>query len=185
MKISHRLLLKSALAAALVLVPTHTAQPQPSRSAGPDARTEPTRERLLRSWHDRVKIRGRDQARTIEIVYDYAAAVALRRTYDADGVLLFEHVLGSQPQPSTEEIAEAFAMVRNDAVLGGVSRRVGAELDGGFIFEAPDGELCGPGTRCVQVFMLSRSRWGLLRHSAVDLRNRKIAARNLRAGRTE
>lgn len=188
MRIPRGSLPKFALAAVLIAVPIHSAQTQSTGPIVPGARTEPTHatgERLVRSWRDTVKIHGRDQARTIEIVYDYDDAVALRRTYDADGVLLFEQVLGSQPQPSEEEIAEAFAMVRDDAALGALFRRAGAHLDGGFILDEVEGEPCGRGTRCLQVFMLSQSRWGLLRHSAIDLRNRRIAHRSLRAGRTE
>ncbi len=98
---------------------------------------------------------------------------------------MFEQVLGSQPQPSREEIAEAFAMVRNDSALGGLSRLAGAQFDGGFILEEAEGEPCGRGTRCIQVFMLSESRWGLLRHSAVDMRNRRIAHPSFRKNRTD
>ncbi len=172
-----------ALVTALVSVPLHSAQTQPPQSIRPSASA--IGERLLRSWQDRVKIHGRDQMRTVEVVYDYAAAVALRRTYDADGVLLFEQVLGSQPQPSREEIEDAFAMVSNDAALGAVSRMAGAQLDGGFILDEAEGEPCGPGTRCIQVFMLSQSRWGLIRHSAVDVGNRRIAHRSFRSGLTQ
>jgi hypothetical protein len=190
-RISCNWLSKLALVAGLVLVPIHSAQTQSPRSrvsppAAPRSAPMSTAdERLLRSWHDTVKIHGRDQARTVEVVYDNDAAVALRRTYDADGVLLFEQVLGSQPQPSREEIAEAVAIVRDDAALGGVSRLVGAQFDGGFILEEAAGEPCGRGTRCIQVFMLSKSRWGMIRHSAVDMRSRRIAHRNFRSGRTE
>ncbi len=182
MRIPRDWLAKSGLVVALVFAPMHTAQTQQPRSLAPTATTG---ERLLRSWQDTVKVHGRDQARTIEVVYDYDSAVALRRTYDADGDLLFEQALGSQPQPSREEIAEAFAMVRNDAALGGLARMVDAHLDGGFILDEADGEPCGRGTRCIQVFMLSQSRWGMLRHSAVDMRNARIAHRSFRRGRAE
>ena len=172
---------KAALAVAMIVVPIHEAQTQPPSNV-PSNRTD---ERLLRSWQDTVKVHGRDQTRTVEVVYDYAAAIAVRRTYDTDGALLFEEVLGAQPQPSREEIAEAFAMVRNDRALGAVARLAGAKLDGGFILEEADGEPCGRGTRCIQVFMLSQSRWGLIRHTAADMRSRRLAHRSFRSGRTE
>ncbi len=175
-------LVQFTLVAVLVFAPIHAASTQPARSVSP---TSSGAERLLRSWQDTVKIHGRDQARTIEVVYDSVAGVALRRTYDADGSLLFEQPLASQPQPSREEIEEAFAMVRNDEALGALARMADAQIDGGFILDEAEGEPCGRGTRCIQVFMLSQSRWGLLRHSAVDMRNQRIAHRSYRTDRAD
>jgi len=172
-------LAKSAVVALLVIGPNHSAQPQPARAAARSG------ERLLRSYQDTVKVHGRDQARTIEVVYDADAGVALRRTFDANGALIFEQVLGSQPQPSREELDEAFGIIRRDAALGGLARMAHAQLDGGFILDEAEGEPCGPGTRCLQVFMLSESRWGMLRHTAVDLRNGRIAHRSFRRGRKD
>lgn len=182
MRIPRGWLPKLTLVAVLFLAPIHAARTQPAGSIAPASATG---ERLLRSWQDTVKIHGRDQPRTVEVLYDYDAAVGLRRTYDADGALLYEQVLGTQPQPSREEIAEAFSTVRNDTALGGLSRMVGARLDGGFILNEAQGEPCGRGTRCIQVFMLSQSRWALHRHSAVDMRKRRIAHRSFRRGRTD
>ena len=76
-------------------------------------------------------------------------------------------------------------MIRNDPELGAMSQKVGAHFDGGFILNEAEGKPCGPGTRCIQVFMLSQSRWGLQRHSAVDMRERRIAHRSFRQGLTD
>jgi hypothetical protein len=131
--------------------------------------------RVVRSWRDTVKIRGRDEPRTVEIVFDSDAGVARRRIYDAGGDLVSDEELADQPQPSAEEIARAFSKVRADRELGSVLRRNRAELDGGFLLREAEGEPCGPGSRCLQVFMLSESRWDLLRRPVVDLKAERIA----------
>jgi hypothetical protein len=132
---------------------------------------------VVRSWSDTVKIRGRDEPRSVEIVFDHDTGVARRRIYDAGGNLVSDEELADPPQPSPEEIAQAFEKVRNDSELGSVLRRNRGVLDGGFLFR--DAESCGPGSRCIQVFMLSESRRDRLRRSVVDLRRNKIVRRNL------
>lgn len=145
-----------------------------------DAAGRPTGTRLLRAWHDSVKLEGRDEPRSVEIIYDYDAGVARRRIYGADGALLADQPLADQPQPSSEEIAEAVALIRADSELGELARRVGANFDGGFLLLEAAGKPCGPGSRCLQIFMLSPARFGLHRHSAVDMRNERIAHRSYR-----
>ena len=112
---------------------------------------EPTGTRVLRSWRDSVKVRGRDVPRRVEIVYDYDTGVGLRRVYDADDQLTSEEPLAVPPPASREEIAQAYAMIRGDAELGALARRAGAHLDGGFLLLEGEGEPCGPGSRCIQV----------------------------------
>ncbi len=145
-----------------------------------DPSGRPTGTRLLRTWRDTVKLGGRDVPRIVEIVYDYEAGVARRRVYNADGVLVADQPLADQPQPSPEEIAEAVAIIRADPELGKLARRVGANFEGGFLLREAAGEPCGPGSRCLQIFMLSQSRFGLHRRSAVDMRNEVIAHRRVR-----
>ncbi len=143
-----------------------------------DASGRPTGTRLLRSWRETVKLGGRDEPRSVEIVYDYEAGVARRRIYAVDGALIADQPLADQPQPSPEEIADAVAVIRADAELGTLARRVSANFDGGFVLQEAAGKACGPGTRCLQIFMLSESRFGLHRRSAVDIRGERIARRN-------
>ncbi|HXV74857.1 MAG TPA: hypothetical protein VD788_00945, partial [Candidatus Polarisedimenticolaceae bacterium] len=143
-----------------------------------DASGRPTAARLLRSWRETVKIAGRDESRRVEIVYDYAAGVARRRSYAADGALIADQPLAAQPQPSPEEVSDAVALLRADADLGVLAERVGAVFDGGFTLEEGEGKPCGPGARCLQIFMLSQSRFALHRRTAVDVRAERIAHRS-------
>ena len=138
--------------------------------------------RVVRSWRDTVKIRGRDEPRSVEIVFDPGAGVARRRIYDAAGDLVSDEELAEQPQPSSEEIAKAFAKVRKDPELGSLLRRNRGVLDGGFLLREAEGEPCGPGSRCIQVFMLSESRRDRLGRPVVDLRRSKIVHRKLPPG---
>lgn len=173
-----------AFFAALLLVAEFAAG-DPASEGSPrevtrDPSGRPTGTRLLRTWRDTVKLDGRDEPRSVEIVYDYEAGVARRRIYAADGALVADQPLADQPQPSREEIAEAVALIRADAELGKLARSVGAIFDGGFLLREAAGEPCGPGSRCLQIFMLSQSRFGLHRRSAVDMRKEVIAHRRYR-----
>ena len=141
--------------------------------------------RVVRSWRDTVKIRGRDEPRSVEIVFDPDSGVARRRIYDAAGDLVSDEELAEQPQPSSAEIAKAFAMVRTDPELGSLLRGRRAVLDGGFLLREAEGEPCGPRSRCLQVFMLSESRRDLLRRSAIDVSRDRIAHRDLPLDRTD
>ncbi len=135
-------------------------------------------EEVLRSWQDRVKIDGRDELRTVEIVFDYSAGEARRRVFDAAGQLLSEEVLANQPRPTTSEIAEAIDIVRRDPELGRLARDKRAFFDGGFLLREREGEPCGPPARCLQILMLSKSHWELLRRPVVDVGQRgRIAHR--------
>ena len=134
---------------------------------------------VLRSWQDRVKIDGRDELRIVEIVFDYSAGEARRRVFDAAGQLLSEEVLANQPRPTTSEIAEAIDIVRRDPELGRLARDKRAFFDGGFLLRERQGEPCGPPARCLQILMLSKSHWELLRRPVVDVGQRgRIAHRH-------
>ena len=153
-----------------------------ARALSRDRSRHATDLRVVRSWRDTVKIRGRDEPRTVEIVFDHGAGVARRRVYDADGDLVSDEALADSPQPSSEEVAQAFGKIRKDPELGSLLRRNRAVLDGGFLLREAEGEPCGPGSRCIQVFMLSESRRDLLRRSAIDLRRERIAHPDLPPG---
>ena len=176
------LLASVVLAAGVEIASTDPADRRAERGVSRNASPHEANLRVVRSWRDTVKIGGRDESRTVEIVFDSDAGVARRRIFDADGDLVSDEELAEQPQPSSEEVAKAFAKVRQDPELGSLLRGQRAVLDGGFLLREAEGESCGPRSRCVQVFMLSESRWDLLRRSAIDLRRERIAHRNLPAG---
>jgi hypothetical protein len=143
------------------------------------ARAGLRQQEVLRSWQDRVKVDGRDELRTVEIVFDYSAGEAHRRVFDAAGQLLSEEVLANQPRPTTSEIAEAIDIVRRDPELGRLARDKRANFAGGFLLREREGEPCGPPARCLQILMLSESYWELLRRPVVDLGQRgRIAHRH-------
>ncbi len=79
-------------------------------------------EAVLRSWLDRVKIDGRDEARLVEIVFDYELGAARRRVYDAQDWLISDEMLAGQPRASSAEIDEAFDTVRRDPEIGQLIR---------------------------------------------------------------
>lgn len=176
------LLASVVLAAGVEIASTDPADRRAERGVSRNASRHDANLRVVRSWRDTVKIEGRDEPRTVEIVFDSDAGVARRRIFDADGDLVSDEELAEQPQPSSEEVAKAFAKVRQDPELGSLLRDQRAVLDGGFLLREAEGEPCGPRSRCVQVFMLSESRWDLLRRSAIDLRRERIAHRDLPAG---
>jgi hypothetical protein len=126
-------------------------------------------ESVLRSWHDRVKIDGRDQTRFVEIVFDYGLGVARRRIYDAQDSLISDEVLAGQPRPSIAEIEEAFDTVRRDPELGGLARSVNAIFDGGFLLREAAGKRCAPPARCLQVYLFSESGHDVHRRPIVDM----------------
>jgi hypothetical protein len=168
--------LAAAVDGALAQPPRDTSGARPPQAA---ARAGPRQQEVLRRWQDRVKIDGRDELRTVEIVFDYAAGEARRRVFDAAGQLLSEEVLANQPRPTPSEIAEAIETVRRDPELGRLARDKRANFDGGFLLRESEGEPCGPPARCLQILMLSESHWELLRRPVVDVGQRdRIAHRH-------
>jgi hypothetical protein len=133
--------------------------------------------RLLRTWDDTVKGKGGvEYARRVDLLYDYGRGVAREEYYGADGALLgSREIKQNQPQPSREEIDEAIALIKADAALRRIVVRRAAEFEGGFILEEERGRPCGPGTRCLQIQLLTPDHSGLLRWTVVDLVKRVIA----------
>jgi hypothetical protein len=143
--------------------------------------SEGGRQRVLRAWWDTVKVDGEDVSRRSEVIFDYSAGAAFQRTYDTDGKLLSSQRI-SQPRPSAEEIAEAVAIIEADARLGRIVQRLKPVYEGGFVLEEDKGFACGPGTRCLQMQLLTGAdRMGLLRWVVVDLTRQAVAYPNFGA----
>ena len=131
--------------------------------------------RLLRSWEEPMKVRLNDVPRRVEVVFDYGQGVARENYYTLDGELVgSKKITQNMPRPSREEIAEAVALVRADPELGRIASRRSAVFEGGFALEEGRGERCGPGSRCLQIQLISPDRVGLVRWVVVDLVKREI-----------
>ncbi len=134
--------------------------------------------RLLRTWDETIKApNGRDYVRRVELVFDYGRGIAQERYFYGAGRRIdgTRDIKQSQPSPSPEEIAEARDLVRQDPELGRIAARRNAVFEGGFILEEGRGRRCGPGSRCLQIQLLSPDRAGLVRWTVVDLVKREIA----------
>ena len=132
--------------------------------------------RLLRSWEETVKIGNREYPRRVQIVFDYANGWAREDSFDTRGKLVSSRrIVHGLPSPSAEELAEAFEIVRTDPKLGSIFSRFGVALDGGFVLEEETGMPCGPGSRCLQVLLMSSDRAGVIRRVVVDLVPRSLA----------
>jgi hypothetical protein len=136
--------------------------------------------RLLRTWEEPVKTpSGYEYARRVDLVMDYRKGVAWENFYSADGAQLgSKKIAQTLPGPSPEEIEEAFGMVRSEPSLARLFARFHPVLEGGFVLEEGRGKPCGPGARCLHVFLLSSDRAGLIERVVVDLARQKIAYRN-------
>jgi hypothetical protein len=131
--------------------------------------------RLLRSWQETVKVGDQEYPRQVRVVFDYARGEAREESRDARGVLRsVRRFREGLPAPSAAEIAEAFAVTRGDASLAPLFGRFSVVLDGGFLLEEDAGMPCGPGSRCLHVFLLSSDRAGTIRRVVVDLVKREI-----------
>jgi hypothetical protein len=149
----------------------------PSFSAGTHGAVTRTSRpvRLLRSWTETVKVRGREYPRRVEVLFDYANGLARENSYDSNGVLRESRTMTqNMPAPSPEEIAEAFAIARREPSLASLFARFSVVTEGGFLLQEEEGMPCGPGTRCLHVFLLSSDRSGLIRRLVVDLVTRSI-----------
>lgn len=132
--------------------------------------------RLIRSWEETVKLPGdREYPRKVEIVFDYSQGYAFELTVNSAGQVVKREKLGAgHPAPSREEIDEAFQIVRHEADYQRIFQRFNVVLEGGFVLlETPD-KRCGPGTRCLRVFLLSSDRAGTIRQAVVDLVKREV-----------
>ena len=136
--------------------------------------------RLLRTWEEPVKTANGDEyTRRVELVFDYGKGVAYQNFYSTDGLRLGSRKIAQTlPAPSPEEIAEAFAMVRAEPDLARLFSRFHPVLEGGFVLEEGRSKPCGPGARCLHVFLLSSDRAGLIERVVVDLARKKITYRN-------
>lgn len=138
---------------------------------------------VIRSWEEPVKSDGLTATRRVEVAFDYAQGVTLRRTYDAAGTLLRTQTVEGQPQPSPAEIAEATAIITADAELGALIEQTDATVAGGFTY-SPEGfdrpiAACGPGARCLQFDLIPPSKLESVRFVVVDLATREIVERDL------
>jgi hypothetical protein len=133
--------------------------------------------RLLRTWEETVKqANGREFARRVEIVFDYSKGYAYENFYSVDGGAKYQsRRLGAgQPAPSPEEVQEAFATVRADPEFARVYERFNVVHEGGFVLIEGNGKPCGPGSRCLRVFLLSSDRAGTIRQVVVDLVKERV-----------
>lgn len=136
--------------------------------------------RLLRSWEETVKTPGgKEYPRRVEVVFDYGKGVAYENFYSLGGDRIGSRkITQSLPAPSREEIDEAFTFVRAEPDLARLFRRFHIVLEGGFVLEEGKGKPCGPGARCLHVFLLSSDRAAQIRRVVVDLAREKLAYRD-------
>lgn len=139
-----------------------------------------SRVRVIRSWPEPVTVNGNTALGRVEILFDYDEGVAIERVIAADGKVVSSTVRRKgegAPRPTPEEIAEAKDLVLADEELARIIDQAGAELDGGFILNEGAGKPCGPGTRCIQVQVLTADRLGFIRWVVVDLTKQSFAYR--------
>jgi hypothetical protein len=106
------------------------------------------------------------------IIFSYTEGRAYRVLYDttSNRVLQRELITGL-PQPSQEEINEAYQLIRSDPPLGRLLAE-GNVLEGGFAVNGPPG--ASARDRFVQVQVLSPDRKHFVRIITVDLTTEKI-----------
>jgi hypothetical protein len=133
--------------------------------------------RLLRSWEETVKgADGRESARRVDVVFDYDRGAAYERFYGLDGTPTGGMTLGpGHPAPSPEEIQEAFDIVRAAPEFELLFKRFRVVFEGGFLLTEDKDQPCGPGSRCLRVFLLSSDRAGTIRQVVVDLVRQQLA----------
>jgi len=178
---THVLLRASALV--LSLAAAGAAQEVVTGSGGrgsvpPSAITRTSRPmRLLRSWDEPVKTGAGESARRVDVIVDYASGQAWERFTSLSGEPLGRATIAlAAPRPSPEEIAEAFDFTRRVPELALTFKRFpNLVLEGGFILREAAGAPCGPGTRCLHVFLLSPDRAGLIRRVVVDVAHMRLA----------
>lgn len=132
--------------------------------------------RLLRTWQETIKAAaGREYERRVDLVFDYEKGVARELYSTPDGRPLGgREIKQMQPQPSAEEIAEAQALILRDRELARIAGRRSAQFNGGFLLEEARGLPCGPGSRCIQMQLLTTDHSGLLRWTVVDLVQQRV-----------
>jgi len=132
--------------------------------------------RLIRSWEETVKgPDGREAPRKVEVYFDYDKGAGYEVFTDADRRQVGTLTLGAgHPSPSRVEIEEAFALVRADPEFAKIFRRFQVVFDGGFLLTEATSRPCGPGSRCLRVFLLSSDRAGTIRQVVVDLVKQRV-----------
>jgi hypothetical protein len=133
--------------------------------------------RLLRSWEETVKgADGRETERRVDVVFDYDRGIGYENFYRLDGTPMGGMALGAgHPAPSPEEIQEAFDVVLADPEFELLFKRFRVVFEGGFILTEGKDLPCGPGSRCLRVFLLSSDRAGTIRQVVVDLVKQQVA----------
>jgi len=133
--------------------------------------------RLIHSWEETVKgVGGREIPRRVEVLYDYEKGVGYENFYTLDGIQTGRLTLGpGHPSPSPVEIQEAYDVVRADPEFALLFKRFNVVFEGGFVLTEDKGKPCGPGSRCLRVFLLSSDRAGTIRQLVVDLAKQKVA----------
>lgn len=149
-------------------------------AAAPDAVAQQQSSRVLNSWMDPVKLAdGTETTYRYEVSFDYTTGVTLRRAFDASGALVETMELAQQPGPTPEEIAEATAIIMEDAEFSSELARANATVEGGFILFADQHPACVAPARCLQFDLMPPDRIESLRFVVVDLSTRKIVERDL------
>jgi hypothetical protein len=143
----------------------------PTSAAGPEITTTSRPVRLMRGWEETVKNPdGTETPRRVEVLFDYEHGIGFENFYSMDGRLIGRARLGAgAPAPSPVEIQEAFDRVREDPEFARIFKRFKVVFEGGFILLEEKGRPCGPGSRCLRVFLLSSDRAGTIRQVVVDL----------------
>lgn len=140
----------------------------------------------IRSWEEPVKTANGEEVRHVEIAFDYAKGVTLRRTYDASGALVGAEEIGRQPRPSDAELAESAAIIAADAELAPLLAASDATIEGGFLYHVDDFEqplaACGPGSRCLQFDLVAPDHVESVRFVVVDLATRRVVEHDLFPG---
>ena len=167
-----------ALAGAWLLAPAAPAEEQAAAVHATRTVTRTSRPvRLLRAWQETLKdAAGREYVRKVELVFDYEKGHAQENYFTLAGLPAgARKIKQAQPQPSAEEIAEARELILRDQELARIVERRSAGFNGGFLLEEARGMPCGPGTRCIQMQLLTPDHLGLLRWTVVDLVRQRVA----------
>ncbi|HKD19545.1 MAG TPA: hypothetical protein VKG23_16955 [Thermoanaerobaculia bacterium] len=156
---------------ALALCP---AVPLLAQGAGVTTTSRPVR--LIRTWEESVKRGdGVDEPRRVEVLFDYRSGVGYQVFYAPDGTQTGRLTLGiGHPSPSRAEIDEAFETVRADPEFAKIFQRFKVVFEGGFLLTEGASRPCGPGSRCLRVFLLSSDRAGTIRQVVVDLVKQRV-----------
>jgi hypothetical protein len=174
---------KRILRALVALLPLCAAAPLPAQTMGVTSTSRPVR--LIRSWEETVKDPdGREVPRRVDVLFNYAKGAGYELFYAPNGALTGSLQLGvGHPSPSGEEIEEAFEIVRIDPEFAKIFKRFKVVFEGGFLLtETTRSGPCGPGSRCLRVFMLSSDRAGTIRQVVVDLVPQRVVYNDFAPG---